>query len=67
MTHPQTPIPSVFGHGSTAAEVIKGIDLSGKIALVTGGYSGIGTETTKALVSAGAKVIVAGRRPEEAD
>ncbi|MBK8375387.1 MAG: oxidoreductase [Sphingorhabdus sp.] len=67
MPHPQTPIPSVFGHGSTAAEVIKGIDLSGKIALVTGGYSGIGTETTKALVSAGAKVIVAGRRPEEAD
>ncbi len=63
----QAPIASGFGHGSTAAEVIAGIDLNGKTALVTGGYSGIGTEAVRALVSAGAHVIVAGRRPEEAD
>jgi NAD(P)-dependent dehydrogenase (short-subunit alcohol dehydrogenase family) len=63
---PQAPINSGFGHGSTAAEVIAGRDLSGKTAFVTGGYSGIGTETVKALVGAGARVILAGRRPEEA-
>jgi NAD(P)-dependent dehydrogenase (short-subunit alcohol dehydrogenase family) len=64
---PQSPIGSGFDHRSTAAEVISGIDLTGKTALVTGGYSGIGTEAVKALVSAGAHVIVAGRRPGEAD
>lgn len=67
MPSEQTPTGSGFGHESTAAEVIAGIDLSGKTALVTGGYSGIGVETVKALHGAGAKVIVAGRRPEEAD
>ncbi len=67
MTTPQAKIRSGFGHGTTAMEVIKGIDLTGKTALVTGGYSGIGTETVKALISAGARVIVAGRRPEEAN
>jgi NAD(P)-dependent dehydrogenase (short-subunit alcohol dehydrogenase family) len=67
MTTPQTPINSGFGQNSTAMEVIAGVDLSGKTALVTGGYSGIGTATVKALLSAGARVIVAGRRPEEAD
>jgi NAD(P)-dependent dehydrogenase (short-subunit alcohol dehydrogenase family) len=67
MTTPQAPINSGFGHGSTATEVLAGIDLGGKTAFVTGGYSGIGTETVKALVGAGARVIVAGRRPEEAD
>ncbi len=64
---PQSPIGSGFDHRSTATEVISGIDLTGKTALVTGGYSGIGTEAVKALVSAGAHVIVAGRRPEVAD
>jgi NAD(P)-dependent dehydrogenase (short-subunit alcohol dehydrogenase family) len=66
MTIAQSPINSGFGHGSTAAEVIAGIDLSGKTAFVTGGYSGIGTETVKALVGAGARVILGGRRPEQA-
>jgi NAD(P)-dependent dehydrogenase (short-subunit alcohol dehydrogenase family) len=61
---PQAAIHSGFGHGSTAAEVIAGIDLSGKTAFVTGGYSGIGTETVRALVGAGARVIIGGRRPE---
>lgn len=63
----QAPIGSGFGHASTANEVLNGIDLTGRTALVTGGYSGIGVEAVKALVAAGAKVIVAGRRPEEAD
>lgn len=55
---PQSPLGSGFGAASTAAEVIDGIDLAGKIAIVTGGYSGIGVETVRALRSAGADVIV---------
>lgn len=62
----QTPIASPFGMRSTALEVIEGIDLSGKTALVTGGYSGLGRETVRALASAGARVFVAARRPEAA-
>ncbi|CAI6050736.1 oxidoreductase [Cohnella sp. JJ-181] len=54
----QTPIGSGYGASSTAEDVIKGIDLSGKIAIVTGGYSGLGLETVRVLRSAGAKVIV---------
>lgn len=64
---PQRPIGSGFGAATTAAEVIRGIDLSGKTAIVTGGYSGIGLETTRTLVSAGAKVVVAGRDPSTAN
>ena len=44
---PQHPIGSGFGSHTTAVEVIRGIDLSGKIAVVTGGYSGIGLVTTQ--------------------
>lgn len=62
----QAPIASPFGMRSTAREVIDGIDLSGKVALVTGGYSGLGLETVRALASAGAKVFVAARRPDVA-
>lgn len=62
----QHPIGSEFGAASTAAEVIKGIDLKGKTAIVTGGYAGIGLETVKALVSAGATVIVPARNIEKA-
>jgi NAD(P)-dependent dehydrogenase (short-subunit alcohol dehydrogenase family) len=51
---------------STAAEVVSGIDLSGKTALVTGGYSGLGLETVRALSGAGARVIVGARRPDAA-
>jgi NAD(P)-dependent dehydrogenase (short-subunit alcohol dehydrogenase family) len=46
--------------------VLAGLDLTGKLALVTGGYSGIGLETTKALVKAGARVVVPARRPSTA-
>ncbi|MBV8163985.1 MAG: SDR family NAD(P)-dependent oxidoreductase [Candidatus Eremiobacteraeota bacterium] len=60
-TTPQQPIGSGFGAETTAAEVIRGVDLSGKNAIVTGGYSGIGLETTRTLVSAGAKVAVPAR------
>lgn len=62
----QTPIGSGFGAYSTAGNVIKGIDLSEKIAIVTGGYSGIGVETVRALRSAGAKVIVPARDHDKA-
>ncbi len=57
----QRPIHSGFGAASTADEVIKGIDLSGKIAIVTGGYSGLGLETARVLRSAGVRVIVPAR------
>jgi len=57
---------SPFHAKSTGAEVLAGIDLSGKIAVVTGGYSGIGLETTRALAAAGAKVIVPVRDPARA-
>ncbi|SHM20805.1 SDR family NAD(P)-dependent oxidoreductase [Actinacidiphila paucisporea] len=69
MTTPQTPqkpIGSGFGAHSTADDVLRGIDLTGKLALVTGGYSGIGLETTRALAKAGAHVVVPARRPETA-
>ncbi len=63
----QKPIGSGFGPKSTAAEIMEGVDLSGKTAIVTGGYSGIGLESTKALVAAGAEVIVPVRDKDKAD
>lgn len=54
-------ITTPFSATSTAAEVIAGIDLSGRAAIVTGAASGIGVETARALVSAGAAVTVAVR------
>jgi NAD(P)-dependent dehydrogenase (short-subunit alcohol dehydrogenase family) len=62
----QASIDSPFGMRSTALEVIDGIDLNEKVTLVTGGYSGLGLETVRALASAGAKVFVAARRPDTA-
>jgi NAD(P)-dependent dehydrogenase (short-subunit alcohol dehydrogenase family) len=64
MTTPQRKIGSGFGAQSTAAEVAGGIDLGGKLAVVTGGYSGVGIETTRALTGAGAHVVVPARRPD---
>ncbi|MEU6250989.1 SDR family NAD(P)-dependent oxidoreductase [Glycomyces sp. NPDC047010] len=66
MSTPQQSINSGFGADTTAAEVLDGIDLAGKHVLVTGGYSGIGLETTKALAAAGAEVLVPARRPKAA-
>lgn len=57
----QKPIHSGFSAASTAEDVIKGIDLTGKVAIVTGGYSGIGLETARVLRNAGAQVIVPAR------
>ncbi|GHD88283.1 SDR family NAD(P)-dependent oxidoreductase [Streptomyces naganishii] len=62
-TTPQHKIGSGFGATSTADDVLEGIDLTGKLALVTGGYSGLGLETTRALSRAGAQVVVPARRP----
>ncbi|MFN7054467.1 oxidoreductase [Hyphomonas sp.] len=62
----QVPVGSGFHAKSTAAEVVAGIDLSGKAAIVTGGYSGIGLETVRALASAGAEVTVPARRVDVA-
>jgi NAD(P)-dependent dehydrogenase (short-subunit alcohol dehydrogenase family) len=56
-----------FGFHSTSAEVIAGVDLTGKRAIITGGCAGIGMETARALVTAGAAVTLAVRRPEAAE
>jgi len=66
MTTPQHKIGSGFGATTTAAEVIDGVDLGGRLAIVTGGYSGIGLETTRVLAGAGAHVVVPARRPDQA-
>lgn len=62
----QAPIHSGYGFSTTAKEVIENINLQGKVAIVTGGYSGIGLETARALAEAGATVIVPARSVEKA-
>ncbi|OJV20442.1 MAG: oxidoreductase [Dyadobacter sp. 50-39] len=62
----QNPTGSGFNARSTTNDVIKGIDLTGKIAIVTGGNTGIGLETTKTLAAVGATVIVPARDTEKA-
>src|SRR5690606_10350758 len=62
----QKSIGSGFTAKSTSSEVIHGFDLTGKIAIVTGGNTGIGLETVKALASVGATVIVPARDVEKA-
>lgn len=57
----QKPVGSGFGAKTPAAEVVSGIDLSGRNVVVTGGYSGIGLETVRALADAGARVTVPAR------
>ncbi len=58
------PITTPFGFHSTASDILQGVDLTGKRAIVTGGASGIGLETARALASAGAEVTLAVRRFE---
>lgn len=65
-TADQKPLGSDFRAKSEPDEVLAGIDLNGKTAIVTGGYSGIGLETTRALASKGATVIVPVRDPAKA-
>ena len=59
-----TPITTPFTAESTAAEVVDGIDLTGRRAIVTGGASGIGIETARVLAGAGAEVTLAVRNVE---
>jgi NAD(P)-dependent dehydrogenase (short-subunit alcohol dehydrogenase family) len=61
MTPATARITTPFGFEATAAEVIDGIDLAGRRAIVTGASSGIGIETARALAGAGAAVTLAVR------
>ncbi|MEO0899697.1 MAG: oxidoreductase [Bacteroidota bacterium] len=62
----QKAVESKFQRKSTGQEVLEGKDLQGKVAIVTGGYSGIGLETTRALAAKGVKVIVPVRSEKKA-
>jgi NAD(P)-dependent dehydrogenase (short-subunit alcohol dehydrogenase family) len=62
----QAPIHSGYGERTTAREAVGNQDLSGAIAIVTGGHAGIGIETTRALTDAGATVVVGARRVDAA-
>jgi NAD(P)-dependent dehydrogenase (short-subunit alcohol dehydrogenase family) len=63
----QHPIGSGFTAASTADDVLKGIDLTGKVAIVTGGYAGLGLETVRALSAAGATVVAPVRDRKKAE
>jgi NAD(P)-dependent dehydrogenase (short-subunit alcohol dehydrogenase family) len=60
----QRPVGSGFGFESTIGEVLADVDLEGILAIVTGGYSGIGLATTLAFCARGARVVVPARRPD---
>jgi NAD(P)-dependent dehydrogenase (short-subunit alcohol dehydrogenase family) len=66
MTAEDHALEASFGIDSTAADVLAGIDLDGTLAVVTGGASGLGFATTRALAAAGARVVVAARNPAAA-
>jgi len=58
----QKPVNSGFEAKSEPHQILDGIELNNKTAIVTGGYSGIGLETTRALKGAGVRVITPVRR-----
>ena len=62
----QKPIDTDIGRKPEVTEVMESIDLSGKTAVVTGGYSGIGIETVRALTKAGATVLAPSRDVDRA-
>ena len=64
MPLPQKPVASPFDAKTQAGDVVRGVDLKGKTAIVTGASSGIGVETVRALASAGARVIMPVRSRE---
>lgn len=66
MDHRQHPLGSGFTAASTTDDVLAGIDLGGRNVIVTGGHTGLGRETTRALAGAGAMVTVAARDPSRA-
>lgn len=53
-----------LGSKTTATQALRGADLTGKVALVTGGNSGIGAESVRAFAMGGAWVVLACRRPD---
>jgi len=55
------PAREGLGHDTTADEVLEGIDLAGRLALVTGGSGGLGAETARALAAKGARVVLTAR------
>lgn len=59
-----TPVSTPFSRDTTALEVVRDLDLTGRRAVVTGGASGIGVETARALAAAGADVTLAVRNAE---
>ncbi|WP_067510243.1 SDR family NAD(P)-dependent oxidoreductase [Actinoplanes sp. TFC3] len=63
---PQIPLNTPFTAASTTADVLHGVDLRGREAVVTGGHSRLGREVTRALTTAGATVTVAARNPAQA-
>jgi NAD(P)-dependent dehydrogenase (short-subunit alcohol dehydrogenase family) len=64
MPLPQKPVASPFGAKTQVEEIIRGIRLAGKTAIVTGGASGLGVETVRALAAAGARVVMPVRSRE---
>jgi NAD(P)-dependent dehydrogenase (short-subunit alcohol dehydrogenase family) len=58
---------SEFGATSTADEVLQGIDLTGRTVFITGGYSGLGAETARAMAARGAHLILSGRDRTQLD
>jgi NAD(P)-dependent dehydrogenase (short-subunit alcohol dehydrogenase family) len=58
---------TTLGAGTTTTDVLEGVDLSGKTAVVTGASAGLGTETARSLASVGAHVVLAVRDKAKGD